>query len=155
MRPPKTQVWVPNRDKDRLKKRIDPTKDEFDGYDPGCLFVVDANGRCCGEPVMSLNHTIANSAILSPLSKGSNGKVMEVFWGFGDFVNLFIKGDEENPIDLSDSERFRPKLIGVDAASCGRYACKNPTTGDHDGLFGLIDVKNPDFTDPSRRPSLK
>ena len=139
---------MPNRDKDRLQKRIDPTKYEFDEYDPGCLFVVDANGRYCGEPVNSLNHTIANSAVLSPLSKGSKGKVMEVFWGFGDFVNLFIKGDEENPIDLSDSERFRPKLIGVDAASCGRYACKNPTTGDHDGLFGLIDVKNPDFTDP-------
>ena len=25
---------------------------------------------------------------------------------------------------------------------------KNPLTGDHDGAFGLIDVKNPDFTNP-------
>ena len=148
MRPPKTQVWVPDRDKGRLKKRIDPTKHEFEDYDPGCLFAVDANGRCCGEPVKSLNHTIPNSAVLSPLSRGSNGKVMEVLWGFGDFVNLFVKGDEEDPIDLSDHERFRPKLVGIDAASCGRYACKNPSTGDHDGEFSLIDVKNPDFAIP-------
>ena len=148
MRPLKTRVWVPDRDKGRLKKRIGPTKEEFDDYDPGCLFVVGANGRYCGEPVKNYNHTIPNSAVLSPLSKGSNGKVMEEFWGFGDFVNLFIKGNEENPIDLSDPERFRPKLIGIDAASCGRYACKNSSTGDHDGEFGLIDVKNPDITNP-------
>ena len=150
MRPTnRPQVWVNDRDKDRLKKTIEPTKKEFDGYDPGCLFVVDANGRFCGEPVKSLNHTISNSAVLSPLSKGSNGRVMEVFWGFGDFLNLFIKGNEENPVDLSDTERYRPKPLGIDAASVGRFACKNPSTGDHDGEFGPIDVvKNPDFTNP-------
>ena len=149
MRPTnRPQVWVKNRDKGRLKKTIEPTKKEFDDYDPGCLFLSDANGRFCGEPVTGLNHTIPNSAVLRPLSKGSNGRVMEVFWGFGDFLNLFIKGNEENPVDLSDTERYRPKLIGIDAASVGRYACKNPSTGDHDGDFGPIDVKNPDFANP-------
>ena len=35
MRPRKTQVWVLGRDRERLKKRKEPTKDEFDGYNRG------------------------------------------------------------------------------------------------------------------------
>ena len=147
MQPDPTKFWVPSDQKKKASDRLAPTKEKFDVYDGGCLFVVDAYGTPCCNPVNNLCHTIPRSQVLRPLS--TRGRVREVFWGFGNFTNLFIQGSEENPVDLSDLETFQPRLIGIDEASCGRFACKTPPIADHDGKFRLIDVALPDFTDPT------
>ncbi len=146
MQPHKTAFWVPPDQKKKASDKLAPTKEKFNTYDGGCLFVVDACGVPCGNPVKNLCHTIPRSQVLRPLS--IRGQVREVFWGFGNFINLFIQGSEENPVDMSDLERYRPRLIGIDEASCGRFACKNPPIVNHDGEFSLIDVAHPNFTDP-------
>ena len=147
MQPDPTRFWVPPDKKKEASDRLASTRKKFNDYDGGCLFVVDADGTPCSRPVKNLCHTIPRRHVLGPLS--AHGKVREVFWGFGNFINLFLQGSEEYPVDLSDLERFQPRLIGIDDASCGRFACKNPPTADHDGEFGPIDVALPNFTDPT------
>ncbi len=148
MLPDRTAVWIPPDKKESVIKSVADVKKRFEAYDGGCLFAADANGKTCNEPVRNVCHTIPRGPVLMPMSDGNSGKVLEIIWGFGEFLNLFIQGSEENPVDLSDPDRFQPKLIGTGEASCGRFACKNPPIADHDGEFGPIDVANPNFADP-------
>ena len=148
MIPDRTAVWIPSDKKESVVKTVADVKKRFETYDGGCLFAVDANGKTCNKPVRNVCHTIPRGQVLVPMSDGSSGKVLEIIWGFGEFLNLFVQGSEENPVDLSDPDRFQPRLIGTGEASCGRFACKNPPIVDHDGEFGPIDVANPNFADP-------
>lgn len=148
MRPNRTAFWVFPDQKERLIGNLANTKRGFDRYDGGCLFVAHANGKPCGQPVKNVCHTIPRGPVLLPLSDRKSGKVLEIIWGFGEFVDLFIRGSEENPVDLFDPEKFQPRLIGTGEASCGRFACKNLQIADHDSEFSPIDVANPDFADP-------
>ena len=106
------------------------------------------NGKPCGQPVKNVCHTIPRVPVLLPLSDRKSGKVLEIIWGFGEFVDLFIRGSEESPVDLLDPEKFQPRLVGTRDAGFGRFACKNIPNADHDGEFSPIDVSNPDFADP-------
>lgn len=148
MRPDRTAVWIPPDKRESTIKGIAETKRQFDTYDGGCLFVVDAEGQPCRKPVKNLCHTIPHGPVLTPMTDGKTGKVLEIMWGFGEFADLFMRGSEADPIDLSAPERYQPSSIGTGAASCGRFACKNIPNSDHDGVFRPIDVANPDFTDP-------
>lgn len=146
MRPDKTAFWVRRDQKKKAYDKLLPTKERFEKYDAGCLFVAHANGQPCGKPVNNLCHTIPRRQVLTPLS--NRGQVREALWGFGNFINLFMQGSEDNPVDMSDLERYQPRLIGIDEASCGRFACKTSSERDHDGVFRPIDIARPDFTDP-------
>ena len=138
------RVYIPNRKKEAAKKRLEPAAQAFDDFDPGCLFVIDANGTRCGKPVFpNKNHTIAESKVLAPMSH--RGKVLEAMWGIRRMADFFLRGDEANTLNFYDPSRFRPPEVGTGDASTGYYACKGQHEN-HDSEFNPIDCANLDFS---------
>ena len=138
--------WVTDRRKDEVIKRLNPLK-KAEGRKGRCLFVIDEDGRPCGNPVYNNCHVIPESTVLVDLKDESSGKVYEFRWGVSDWGHFFVKSSEANPIDLTDVDAFEPQSVGTGHASVGWFACKHNGT-DHDGVFSAIDVKEPDFDNP-------
>ena len=142
-----TQLWIPNLRKNELENRLEPVK-RAERHRGTCLFVVDENGRRRGNPVDNNCHVIPESAVLDVL-KDDRGKVLEMRWGVARWGHLYVKSSESNRIDFGDPDSFEPQEVVTGNACIGWFACKDKCTNtDHDGEFGPIDVRDPDFSDP-------
>ena len=116
-----------------------------------CLYIIDANGNSCGNMVTNDCHVIPKNTVLAEL-KDSNGKVLELRWGVGKWQNLFLSSSEDSQIDTADLDALDPQSLGIGDACVRWFACKDESKGvDHDGEFGPIDVREPDFDNPAIR----
>ncbi len=146
MSAPMSGLWVPDRRKGEVGRRIEPLK-RAEGRKGRCLFVIDEDGHTCGNPIYNNCHVIPESTVLDDLKDVSSGKVYEFRWGVSQWGHFFSKSSEANPINLTDVDAFEPQSVGTGDACVGWFACKQDDT-DHDGEFSAIDVKEPDFDDP-------
>ena len=137
-----SRMWIPNNRKGEVGKKLKSVK-AIEGHKGKCLFVVDENGRTCGNPVYNNCHVIPESSILDRLKDSSSGKLFELRWGISKLEHFFVSSSETSPIDLTDPAAFEPQSVGTGDACVGWFACK-----DHDNGFWPIDVKYPDFNDP-------
>ncbi len=132
---------VDKNQKNTVAERLQPIKDVVNrkGH---CLFVIDEDGRVCGNPVNNNCHIIPESSVLSELKDRRSGKVFELQWGVNQWEHFFLATSETNPTTL-DPDRFEPRPVGTGDACVRWFACK-----DHDAEFYPIDVMNLDFSDP-------
>ena len=137
---------VPDHLKSELTRLVAPIKAEERGSG-ACLYVVDENGKRCGNPVDNACHVIPKSAVLDELKDRQSDKVLEFRWGAARWEHYYAKSSASNPIDPSDLNAFEPQLVAPSQACVGRFACKGAQV-DHDNEFSLIDVKDLDFGDP-------
>ena len=137
-----SRLSVPNNRKGEIGKKLKNVK-AIEGRKGKCLFVVDENGRTCGNPVDNNCHVIPESSILDRLKDSSSGKVLELKRGIRKWEHVFVSSSEASPIDLKDPDTFEPESVGTGGACVGWFACKG-----HDNEFWPIDVKDPDFNDP-------
>ena len=114
-----------------------------------CLFVIDEDGRICGNPVDNNCHVISEKFVLGELKDSDSGKVLELRWGISRWQHLLVSGNGSNPINLNDTSAFDPQSVGTGNACVGSFACKDKVKDvDHDGEFWPIDVKEPDLSNP-------
>ena len=142
-------LWIPDHRKDEVGKRLAPVK-RIERRKGRCLFVVDEDGRTCGNPVYNNCHVIPESTVLEELKDDSSGKVYEFRWGVSQWGHFFLKSSAANPFNVTDPDAFEPPSVGTGDACVGWFACKH-NAADHDGKFSSIDVKEPDFDNPIAR----
>ena len=141
-------VWLPGASKSAVDKQLRPER-ETEKRKGRCRFVIDERGRRCKKRVLNNCHVIPESSVLKELKNEKSGKVLELQWGVGRWVDFYLRSSEDNQVDPTATESFEPQPVGTGDASVRRFACKNVDEGtDHDGEFEPIDVKEPDFEDP-------
>ena len=142
--------YVPNRRKPEVERHLKTIDAQVRGKGK-CLYVFDANGKTCGNRVTNNCHVIPKNAVLDKL-KDNDGKVLELRWGVGKWQNLFLSSSEGNQIDTANLDALEPHLVGTGNACVRWFACKDVAKDkDHDGEFSPIDVREPDFHDPTIR----
>ena len=141
-------VWLPGASKSAVDKQLRPER-ETEKRKGRCRFVIDESGRRCSKPVLNNCHVIPESSVLKELKDEKSGKVLEMQWGVGGWVDFYLRSSEANLVDPTEPDSFEPQPVGTGDASVRWFACKHLDEGiDHDGEFGPIDVKEPDFEDP-------
>ena len=140
----KRQRRKPSRNaKRKANQGLRKIESDIANYQGACLFVVDEDGRFCGEPVANRCHIVSNSRVLS-LLKDKDGKVLDLQWGIRQWRRVVFNADQDpTEIDL-------PR-IPADDACIGWFACKPDGSAGHDDRFHLIDVADPDLDDPEVR----
>ncbi len=138
----KTSYHIPKELKAETAAGLRPLIRWFDAYKGTCLFVTDQDGGFCGQDA-SRRHTIPNARVLSRLVD-ENDEVLELQWGVGNMMHLFLQSNPRRTIDLFDPATFEPIRVGRRVASVGKFAC-----GEHDVMFDDIDYAEPDSEDPN------
>lgn len=135
--------------RDRAKRKeanltIDKVKHDIEGYIGRCLFVIDAGGRFCWEPVGNNKcHIVPETSVLKKLRDGRD-KILELQWGISQWRELIFS---DNLVQQArDATTFEPPEKTTADVCTGRFACKGPC--DHDGEYRLVDVAQPDFDNP-------
>ena len=142
--------YVPDNRKSYVKHHLTNINAQVRGTGR-CLYVIDANGNICGNRLTNNCHVIPKNAVLDKM-KDDGGKVLELRWGIGKWQNFFLSSSESSQIDTANLDALEPPLVGTSDACVRWFACKDQANGtDHDGEFGPIDVREPDFHDPAIR----
>ncbi len=130
----KTQLWIPNSEKQNFNKDLIQYQNAISKSDNICI-MMNNHGDICGKSSTVRNHSIPESAVLSNLADSKSGKVLEFRWGIKQWRDIWSRSSDVNPVDLFDTTLFEPDPIGMGDASTGHFACE-----DHDKLFQDIDV---------------
>ena len=142
--------YVPDNRKSEVRHHLTKINAQVRGTGR-CLYVIDASGKSCGNRVTNNCHVIPKNAVLDEL-KDNGGKVLELRWGVGKWQNLFLSSSESSQIDTANLDALDPQPVGTGDACVRWFACKDEANEkDHDGEFSPIDVREPDFHDPTIR----
>ena len=114
---------------------------DVSGHKGNCLFVIDDDGGYCNKLVNNNCHIVSESAVLSKL-KDKDGKVLVLEWGVSQWRRLIFR-DIIGQL-VQDTPTFNPPERRAHDACVGWFACNPP----HDSEFYIIDVAEPDFSDP-------
>lgn len=143
--------YVPHDRKPEVKRHLKNIDAQVRGRGR-CLYVIDDNGKSCGNLVTNNCHVIPKNAVLDELKDGGGNKVFELRWGVGKWQDLFLRSSESNQIKPANLDVLEPQLVGTGDACVRWFACKDEASGkDHDGEFSPIDVREPNFHDPTIR----
>ncbi len=130
-------VGIPKEGKPQIHRELSDIVKDLQGYEGNCLFVIDSDGKFCGEPVSNNCHVVPRAEVLDNMKDPSTGQITELDWGVSQWLPFLQRDEAPTSVAM--------RSVSPYDACVGWFACK---LHNHDDEFNPIDKARPNFKDP-------